>query len=69
MKQPLISEIETFLAETGMSPYRFGFEAVRNGRLVDRLRNNRRIWPDTEDRVRAFMRSARKASKKPEAAA
>lgn len=56
----LYHDVQAFLTETGMSAYRFGFRAVRNGRLVERLANpSRRIWPETEDRVREFMRSER----------
>lgn len=59
----LLADIEAFLAETGMSAAYFGFRAVRNYRLVDRLRQQAtpalgrpaRVWPDTEDRIRAFM--------------
>lgn len=59
----LLSEVEKFLAETGMSEGRFGFNAVRNSRLVERLRQPVtpkkgkpvRIWPETEMRVRAYM--------------
>lgn len=67
----LLSEIEAFLAETGMSAYYFGILAATNGRLVDRLRGGRKIWPDTEARVRAFIRHERKArrAQKPESAA
>lgn len=61
---PLLSEIDAFLSETGMSAYRFGFLAVKNGRLVERLRDNKRIWPDTEVEVRAFIRSRKKAAER-----
>lgn len=63
MSATLLSDIEEFLSETGMSPYRFGFESVKNGRLVERLREGRtpggktvRVWPDTEAQIRAYMR-------------
>lgn len=59
MTHPLLTEIREFLAETGMSAYRFGFRAVRNGRLVERLEAGRRIWPETEIEARAFMRAER----------
>lgn len=59
MKEHLLSEIEEFLRETGISEYRFGFLAVRNGRLVERLRAGRRIWPETEAEVREFISEAR----------
>ena len=60
MRQNLISEIKDFLAETGLSAYRFGFLAVRNGRLVERLESGKRVWPETEAEVRAFIRSERR---------
>lgn len=72
MRPNLLSEIGDFLRETGLSEYRFGFLAVRNGRLVERLREGGRIWPDTEDKVRAFIiaeRRMRPAPKQDEKAA
>lgn len=54
-QETLIHEIEEFLRESGMSAYRFGFLAVRNGRLVDRLSKGGRVWPETERAVREFM--------------
>jgi hypothetical protein len=59
MTQNLLSEIREFLSETGMSAYRFGYRAVKNGRLVERLEAGRRIWPETEIEARAFMRAER----------
>ena len=61
-QQTRLSEIDAFLAETGLSEYRFGFLAAQNGRLVDRLRANKRIWPETEVKVRAFMLARRAKS-------
>ena len=60
MRQNLITEIKEFLAESGLSAYRFGFLAVRNGRLVERLESGKRVWPETEAEVRAFIRSERR---------
>lgn len=60
MAKSLISEIETFMTETGLSAYRFGILAAKNGRLVERLRNGGRIWPETELEIRAFMMSRRR---------
>lgn len=59
MRQDLLHEIETFLRSQGIGEHRFGILAARNGRLVERLRNGGRIWPDTEERVRAFMAARR----------
>lgn len=76
----LLQDIEDFLVETGMSPSRFGLGAARNSRLVERLRAGRRnglparVWPETEQQIRAFIRSEREktrpgATTKPEVAA
>lgn len=56
----LLSDIEAFLNETGMTEANF-CRAVGNGRLMQRLRHvgkrgkPGRIWPDTERQVRDFM--------------
>lgn len=67
MRTNLLSDIEAFLRETGMGEYRFGLLAVKNGRLVERLRAGTtpkgkpaRIWPETEMQIRAFMLAERK---------
>lgn len=60
MSTPLLTEIEAFLAETGMSEAQF-CRAVGNGRLFERLRivgkrgKAGRVWPETEAQVRGFM--------------
>lgn len=56
----LLSEIEAFLAETGMGASYFGRQSAGNTELVPRLRNGGRVWPETERRVRSFMRSKRR---------
>jgi hypothetical protein len=53
----LLNEIDAFKQETGLSDFRIGFLAARNGRLVERLRNGGRVWPETEEQVRAFIAS------------
>lgn len=63
MSNELLTDIEAFLSETGMSEYRFGYLAARNGRLVERLRAKTtaergkpvRVWPETEEKVRDFI--------------
>jgi hypothetical protein len=59
MSAPLLSDIDDFLRETGMSPGYFGWRAASNWRLVERLRDGRRIWPETEAQIRDFMISER----------
>lgn len=57
MNKPLLPEIDAFIAVTGMGEFRFGLLAAKNGRLVERLRSGGRVWPETEDLVRGFMRT------------
>lgn len=60
MKKTLLSEIDAFRAISGLSDYTFGLRAARNGRLVQRLRDGGRVWPETEAMVRSFIRSEMK---------
>jgi hypothetical protein len=54
----LLDDIETFLATSGMSPTRLGDDAIGDRHLVHQLRRSqRRIWPETEAKVRQFMES------------
>lgn len=55
MRTKLLNDIDEFLSETGIGEYMFGLRAVRNGRLLERLRAGRRIWPETEAEIRGFM--------------
>lgn len=64
MNRELLREIDAFLKTAEIGEHRFGILAANNGRLVERLRNGRRVWPDTEQRVREFL-----ASRQPERAA
>lgn len=56
MRNTLLSDIDDFRRAHRMGEHKFGLLAVKNGRLVERLRNGGRVWPDTEAKVRAFMR-------------
>lgn len=56
----LLSDVERFLAASSMSPTRFGDEALGDRHFVRQLRAGRRVWPETELKVRAFMRDFRK---------
>jgi hypothetical protein len=51
----LLSDIEDFLAATGMGPSYFGKQAVGNSEIVARLRSGGRVWPETEAALRRFM--------------
>lgn len=56
----LLSDIEAFLIETGMTEATF-CRAVGNGRLMQRLRRTGtrgkpgRLWPESERQIRDFM--------------
>jgi hypothetical protein len=56
----LIQDIDAFLRDTGMGASYFGKLATGNSELVARLRSGRRVWPETEQKVREFMRAQRK---------
>ncbi len=62
MKNPndLLADIEAFLAETGMGPSYFGKQAAGNSEVVARLREGRRVWPETETKLRAYMLAQRR---------
>jgi len=65
----LLQEIENFLArqDVAMSETGFGKQAVNDGKFIPNLRAGRRVWPETEDRVRAFMRDYHQDSHRPSA--
>ncbi len=56
----LLTEIEAFLALTGLTPTKFGIAAVNDGHLVANLRRGNSITLKTADRVRAFMERERR---------
>ena len=56
----VLDEIDAFLAETGMGASYFGKVATGNSELVNRLRNGRRCWPETEKKVRDFIKAQRR---------
>ena len=64
----ILSEIDAFLFESGMSASGFGRAVVNDPHLVRRMRLGRRVLPDTAQRVRQFI-AARRAKDKDEAAA
>jgi len=55
MPDPLLKEIDHFLAETGMAETTLGKRAVNDGKAVKRLRNGGRMWPETAQKLRDFM--------------
>ena len=62
-RPPILEEIDAFLAEVPMGESYFGKRAVGNSEIVARLRGGGRVWPETIDRLRAFMGERRAAAK------
>jgi hypothetical protein len=57
--KPLLSDIEAFLKAHGMAPTRFGDLALGDRHFVRQIREGRRVWPETEAKVRRFMATYR----------
>lgn len=55
LETKLLTDIEAFLARTGMGASYFGKRAAGNSELVRRLREGRPLQTNTERRVRVFM--------------
>lgn len=52
----LLDDIEAFLERNPhISPTRFGDEALGDRHLVRQLRGGRRLWPETERKIRTYM--------------
>ena len=68
-REKLIAEIDRFVARTGVAESRLGMEAVGNPSFVLRLRKGKRIWLDTADKVRTYMRDYRPPKRNPKQAA
>ena len=52
----IADDIEAFLKRHDMKPTRFGQLAMNDKAFVHQVRKGRRVWPDSEARVREFMR-------------
>src|SRR5262245_48587881 len=55
LARALLAEIEAFLAQSGLTPTKFGLAAVNDGHLVANLRKGNSVTLKTADRVRAFI--------------
>lgn len=53
----LLTDIEAFCGVHGIAHTRFGELAMNDKPFVAQLRNGRRVWPETEAKVRGFMLS------------
>lgn len=52
---PLRDAVEAFISTTGVSPTAFGRLALNDPGFVFEIRRGRRVWPETEARVRAYI--------------
>lgn len=53
---PILTEVEAYLAASGMAPTSFGLATLKDRHFVRQLRGGRRLWPETEAKVREWMR-------------
>lgn len=64
MKAPsILNEIDAFLRESGMGASYFGKVATGNSELVARLRAGGRVWPETDEKVREFIKAERRKAR------
>ncbi len=54
-RKQLLRDIAAAAKARGVSETTFGRLAVDDGKLVKRLRKGRRVWPETEQKIRAFI--------------
>lgn len=55
----LLTDILAFCETHQMKPTRFGEMALNDKPFIAQLENGRRIWPETEAKVRRFMSTYR----------
>lgn len=58
MSKDLLQFIDEYLAETGLSGYRFS-KLAAHSMLYERLKKGGRVWPETEVKIRAYIMSQR----------
>lgn len=51
----LIHDIEAFCKRQDMSPWQFGLLALNDKPFVKQVKDGRRVWPETEEKVRQFI--------------
>jgi len=51
----LLDAIDEFVSLHGMSPITFGRLAMKDPHFVRDIRSGRRVWPETDAKIRAFM--------------
>lgn len=55
----LLEDVEAFIGTHELSDSQFGVSAMNDKNFVRDLRNGRRLWPETETKVRRFMATYR----------
>lgn len=55
----LYQDVKSFSLAHGFSPRRFGHECVNDAKFISGIVTGRRVWPETEQRVRDFMAAYR----------
>jgi hypothetical protein len=58
----LLSDIQAFCETHKIAATRFGEMAMNDKPFVAQLENGRRLWPETEAKVRRFMETYRSES-------
>ena len=53
----ILEDIEAFMEANSLSATAFGDLYSKDRHLVRQLRNGRRLWPETEAKIREFMAS------------
>jgi hypothetical protein len=64
----LLSDITAFCEAQGIKPSRFGELALNDKPFVTQLEGGRRVWPETEAKVRRFMATYRPEAPQADAA-
>lgn len=65
---PFLADVDRFLTASKMAESAFGRAAVNDWKFITQLRAGRRVWPETEEKVRKFMASYRAPAAEREAA-
>lgn len=55
-REAILAKVERYLAASGLTAHQFGMQAVRNHKLVSRLRGGNGVTLTTVERVEAFIR-------------
>ena len=64
----LLDDIDEFVSLHGMSPITFGRLAMKDPHFVRDIRGGRRVWPETDAKIRAFMANHSPAAEQQKAA-